>query len=397
MAELLIKKFIKDSENVGNDKVRISYGVLAGWTGVAVNVLLFIIKFLAGTLTGAVSITADAFNNLSDVASSVVSMVGAVLSGRPADKDHPFGHGRYEYVASLFVAFLVFEVGFSLLKDSVAKILHPEELTVSLLPIIILVVSIALKFWLSAFNTKLGKKINSTTLLAAAADSRNDCISTAATILSLLAYKFFGLNIDGIVGLAVSLLIIKCAVDIAKETIEPLIGGNIDTSLNSTLREFFLSHENVLGCHDLIVHNYGEGKSYATVHIEIDDRMSQVDSHILMDGLERECWKKFGIHLVTHTDPLNVSDPETVRARAVVEDAVKGINDPRVTCHDVRVVKAAEKRTNVVFDLVVPYSFAPDETKKVIETIRGNLKQCSPDYDVVITVEHSFVGEVSGE
>lgn len=393
MTELLLKKFVRDHENIGNDEVRTSYGVLAGSAGICVNCILFAVKFIIGTLTGAVSVTADAFNNLSDVASSLISLVGAKMASRPANADHPFGHGRLEYISALAVAFLVLEVGFTLLKDSISKIITPEAIQFSAVSLVVLVLSIMLKLWLSMFNKKLGRRINSQPLLAAAADSRNDCISTAATIVSLIAFQFLSVNIDGIVGLLVSVLILKCGVEIAKDTLEPLIGGNVDIQLSKTIKEFVLSYPEVIGCHDLIVHNYGPSKSFATVHIEISDRMDLQKSHVLMDGIERDCMKKFGIVLVTHTDPIDITNPETIAARECVEKAAAEIGDSRISVHDVRIVHAAEGKYNVVFDLVVPFGYTKERNREITEKLREKLEEIKPEYSVVITVEHSYAEE----
>lgn len=390
MTEFLVKKFVKNSDDIGNNTVRTSYGVLAGTTGICVNCILFVMKFIIGTITGAVSVTADAFNNLSDVASSLISLVGAKMASRPANADHPFGHGRLEYVSALAVAFLVLEVGVTLLKDSVSKIFNPEPIQFSVVSVVALVLSIMLKLWLSVFNTKLGKKINSQPMLATAADSRSDCLSTVATIISLLVFSFLSFNIDGIVGLLVSFLILKCGVEIAKDTLDPLIGGNVDIELSKTIKEFILSYPEVLGCHDLIVHNYGPSKSFASVHVEISDTTDLEESHVLMDGIERDCLKKYGIQLVTHTDPIDVSNPETVAARECVEKVVMDIGDSRVSTHDVRIVHAADGKYNVVFDLVVPYSYTQEQNRELTEKIKEKLREIKPEYSVVITIEHSF-------
>lgn len=390
MTGFLVKKFVKNSDDIGSNAVRTSYGVLAGITGICVNCILFVMKFIIGTITGAVSVTADAFNNLSDVASSLISLVGAKMAARPANADHPFGHGRLEYVSALAVAFLVLEVGFTLLKDSVSKILNPEPIQFSVVSVVVLVLSIMLKLWLSVFNTKLGKRINSQPMLATAADSRNDCLSTMATIVSLLVFSFLSINIDGIVGLLVSFLILKCGVEIAKDTLDPLIGGNVDIELSKTIKEFILSYPEVLGCHDLIVHNYGPSKSFASVHVEISDTTDLEASHILMDGIERDCLKKYGIQLVTHTDPIDVTNPETIAARECVEKTVKDIGDSRVSTHDVRIVHASEGKFNVVFDLIVPYSYTQEQNRNLTEKIQEKLREIKPEYSVVITIEHSF-------
>lgn len=397
MTDFLVKKFVKNHNEIGSSEVRTSYGVLAGTAGICVNCILFVMKFIIGTVTGAVSVTADAFNNLSDVASSLISLVGAKMAARPANAEHPFGHGRLEYISALAVAFLVLEVGFSLLKDSAAKIVKPEPIQFSFVSLLVLLLSIMLKLWLSVFNKKIGKRINSQPLLASAADSRNDCLSTAATVVSLLVFNFLSFNIDGIVGLFVSILILKCGIEIAKETLEPLIGGNVDIPLSRTIKEFVLSYPEVLGCHDLIVHNYGPGNSFASVHVEISDAMDLENSHVLMDGIERDCMKQFGISLVTHTDPIDVTNPETIAARECVEKVVSDIGDSRVSVHDVRIVHAAEGLYNVVFDLVVPFNYSQEQNREITDILKAEIKKLKPQYSVVITVEHSFAEESLGK
>lgn len=390
MEEKILERFIKNHEDIANPKVRAAYGTFAGAVGIGVNFVLFLVKFFVGSITGALSVTADAFNNLSDMASSLISMIGARIAMKPADEDHPFGHGRIEYLAALAVAFLVLKVGFDLLMDSVGKIANPQELKFSAVSVVILVLSIGLKLLLSLLNLKLGKRISSATMLATAMDARMDCLSTLATIVSLLLYAFFGINVDGIIGLLVSVLVLKCGYEIVRDTLEPLIGGSVDNTLDAELKEFFLSHEGVLGVHDLIVHNYGPGTSFASVHVEVSDRMGMNESHILMDGIEKECFRKYKIHLITHTDPINITDPKVVEARALVEEAVKNVNDPLVSCHDVRVVPAAQGKYNLVFDLVVPFSYNPEKLKELTTGIRQYLADHSKDFDVVITIEHSY-------
>lgn len=388
--EKILERFIKNHEDIANPKVRAAYGTFAGAVGIGVNFVLFLVKFFVGSITGALSVTADAFNNLSDMASSLISMIGARIAMKPADEDHPFGHGRIEYLAALAVAFLVLKVGIDLLMDSVGKIAHPQELRFSAVSVVILVLSIGLKLLLSLLNLKLGRRISSATMLATAMDARMDCLSTLATIVSLLLYAFFGINVDGIIGLLVSVLVLKCGYEIVRDTLEPLIGGSVDNTLDAELKEFVMSHEGVLSVHDLIVHNYGPGTSFASVHVEVSDRMGMNESHILMDGIEKECFHKYKIHLITHTDPINITDPKVVEARALVEEAVKSVNDPLVSCHDVRVVPAAQGKYNLVFDLVVPFSYNPEKLKELTAAIRQYLADHSSDFEVVITIEHSY-------
>ena len=274
MTEFLVKHFVKDYEKVEKVSVRTAYGVLASIVGIFCNVFLFIVKFVVGIVLHSVSVTADAFNNLSDAGSSVISFVGVKMAGKPADEDHPFGHGRVEYIAALVVAFLVLEVGFTFLKDSLAKIRMPEELNFQLLSVIILLLAIGVNLWLGIFNRKLGRKIDSKVMMAVFTDSMGDVITTGATILSLVFFKVTGINIDGFVGVGVALVVMWAGVGIAKDTLEPLIGEGVDPELYDKIRKFVENYEGIEGTHDLIVHNYGPNRSMASIHAEVPNNVS---------------------------------------------------------------------------------------------------------------------------
>ena len=288
MTEFLVKHFVKDYEKVEKVSVRTAYGVLASIVGIFCNVFLFIVKFVVGIVLHSVSVTADAFNNLSDAGSSVISFVGVKMAGKPADEDHPFGHGRVEYIAALVVAFLVLEVGFTFLKDSLAKIRMPEELNFQLLSVIILLLSIGVKLWLGIFNRKLGRKIDSKVMMAVFTDSMGDVITTGATILSLVFFKVTGINIDGFVGVGVALVVMWAGVGIAKDTLEPLIGEGVDPELYDKIRKFVENYEGIEGTHDLIVHNYGPNRSMASIHAEVPNNVSIEESHEIIDRIERD-------------------------------------------------------------------------------------------------------------
>lgn len=390
MTELLIKTFIKDHEDTQKAEVRSAYAFLSGAVGICVNVLLFLSKIVIGLLTGAVSVIADAFNNLSDVASSVITVIGMKLAEQPADKEHPFGHGRIEYLTALCTSVMVLCVGFMLLVSSVKKIFVPEELSFSVVPFLILCLSILGKAFLSAFNTKLGHAIRSNTLLAAAADSRSDMLATGAAVLALLIYRFTGFNLDGIAGAAVSCYVIKTGLDIAKDTLVPIIGASASEEDYGELVDFVESYDRVLGTHDLIVHNYGPGKDFATIHVEISNDMSLDEAHVLLDGIEKDVYKRFGIVLVTHADPLDVHDERAARVRELLSEIISRESSGELGFHDVRIINAANGGLNAVFDLVIPWNYDREDTEKLKERIKKELRKKDPGITPVITVEHGF-------
>ena len=390
MTELLIKTFIKDHEDTQKAEVRSAYAFLSGAVGICVNVLLFLSKIVIGLLTGAVSVIADAFNNLSDVASSVITVIGMKLAEQPADKEHPFGHGRIEYLTALCTSVMVLCVGFMLLFSSVKKIFIPEELSFSVVPFLILCLSILGKAFLSAFNTKLGHAIRSNTLLAAAADSRSDMLATGAAVLALLIYRFTGFNLDGIAGAAVSCYVIKTGLDIAKDTLVPIIGASASEEDYGELVDFVESYDRVLGTHDLIVHNYGPGKNFATIHVEISNDMSLDEAHVLLDGIEKDVYKRFGIVLVTHADPLDVHDERAAKVRELLSEIISRESSGELGFHDVRIINAANGGLNAVFDLVIPWNYDREDTEKLKERIKKELQKKDPGITPVITVEHGF-------
>ena len=391
MTEFLVKHFVKDPEAITDHRVRTAYGSLTGGVGICLNLLLFLTKLLVGFIAHSVSVMADAFNNLSDAASSIISFVGVRLADKPADEEHPFGHGRIEYISAFIVAFLVVQVGFMLLKSAIGKILHPEDLQVSLLSLFILLISIGGKLWLSAFNEKLGRRIDSKVMLATAADARSDVLATSATVLSLLVFRFFGLNIDGVIGLIVSLLVLKAGYEIAKDTLEPLIGERMDPELCSEIRDFVRSYPDVLGTHDLIIHNYGPQKYIGSIHVEVDSHMTLEDSHILMDRIEDDAKEKLGILLVTHADPLDIHDPETASVRAIVDETIREEQDGNISAHDLRLVHGASG-INAVFDLVLPWNYGEEQTRALILRIRKRVKEKDSKLNCIITPEHGFGG-----
>ena len=352
MTKLLLKWFVKDYENKESPKVRNRVGRLSGITGILCNVLLFAGKLTVGLLTGSVSITADAMNNLSDAASSIVTLIGFKLAERPADEEHPYGHARYEYLSGLAVAGMILIIGFELAKTSVEKIIHPEAVTFTVPALIILLASIAVKLWLSVFNRKLGKHINSGTLLATSADSRNDVISTAVVLTAAVVEHFTNWRVDGYMGLAVALFILYSGITMARDTISPLLGEAASPELRNLIVDILDNEPYVLGYHDLMVHDYGPGQRFASLHVEMDQREDPLLCHEIIDNLERRCLQKHNIHLVIHYDPVVTDDPEQDFLRETIQNVLSEC-DSRLTLHDFRMVRGTG-HTNLIFDIALP-------------------------------------------
>ncbi len=391
MTDLLVKMFVKNYEDTDNISVRTAYGVLASGVGIACNVLLSLAKMMVGMLLHSVSVMADAFNNLSDAGSSIIGLVGVKMAEKPADEDHPFGHGRIEYVAALIVAFLVIEVGFTFFKDSISKIRHPEELRFQMVSIVILGMSILVKLWLGMFNKKLGKKIDSQVMMATAADSLGDVIATAATVVSILFWKVTGINIDGFVGLGVSLVVMWAGIGIARDTLEPLIGEATTPEDYRRIKKFVEKYDGIMGSHDLIVHNYGPGRSMASIHAEVPNNVSIEVSHEIIDRIERDAAKELGIFLVIHMDPLETEDQTVLKVRKKTEKAVEEL-DSRCSIHDFRMVKG-EDQINLIFDLVVPREYSEKKGDELMIRVIERMQEIDKRYQCVITLENSFVAE----
>ena len=390
MTSFLVKTFIKNHEHTESSEVRAAYAFLSGAVGIAVNILLFICKIAIGILTGAVSVIADAFNNLSDVASSVITVIGMKLAGQPADAEHPFGHGRIEYLTALCTSVMVLCVGFLLLVSSGEKILHPEALSFSYVSLCVLLLSILGKAYLSSFNKRMGNAIRSNALLAASADARSDMLATSAAVLSLLLYHLTDINIDGIMGVLVSGYVIKTGLDIARDTLVPIIGGSAARSDFKELLELIESYDGVLGTHDMIVHNYGPGHDFATIHVEIPSDMSLNDAHVLLDDIEKAAIKRLGILLVTHADPVDIHDERVARIRDMLEAIIGKRKAEGLSFHDVRIINAAKGGLNVVFDLVVPWNYSESQVEDIKKEIRSEIKGCDPALTPVMTVEHGY-------
>jgi cation diffusion facilitator family transporter len=352
MTKLLLRIFVKNHQDPTRPQVRGAIGKLSGIVGIVCNLLLFVFKLVVGTISGAVSITADAMNNLSDASSAVVTLIGFKLAEKPADADHPYGHARYEYLSGLAVAGLIVVIGFELAKTSVEKILHPAEVIFSLPVCIVLVGSILVKLWMGLFNRRLGKMVNSTALLATAADSRNDAISTTAVLLAGILGTAFGWKIDGWMGLAVALFILYSGAMLAKETISPLLGENASPELRQQIAELVSSVPEVLGYHDLMVHDYGPGQRFASMHVEMDQSADPLSCHELIDNLERACLQQLKVNLIIHYDPVVIGDAEMDRMRQVVQTLL-GQQDERISIHDFRMVRG-QGHSNLIFDVALP-------------------------------------------
>ncbi len=342
-------------------KTRSKIGKLSGIVGMVCNVMLCVLKLLVGTMSGSVSITADAMNNLSDATSSVVTLVGFRLAEKPADEDHPYGHARYEYLSGLAVAALILLIGFELLKSSVEKIIHPAAVVLTWPAALVLVGAILTKLWLCLFNRQLGKRIDSQTLMATAADSRNDVVSTAAVLAAMLIEKFTGWQVDGYVGTLVALFIFYSGITMARDTISPLLGETASPQLKKDILAVICSEPKVLGYHDLMVHDYGPGQRFASIHVEMDEKENPLDCHERIDEMERICLSKHNVHLVIHYDPVVTGDPELNTMRSVVESFLQS-RDERITIHDFRMVKGQEN-TNLIFDMVLPPELMPQQKR----------------------------------
>lgn len=388
MTDFLVNKFIKDSTNIGSTEVRTRYGMLASVVGIFCNVLLFSVKLTIGLILSSLAVTADAFNNLSDAASSIISFIGVKMAGKPADAQHPFGHGRIEYIAALIVSFLVIEVGFTFFKSSISKILHPEEISFDLVPFVILILSILVKLWMAFFNNKLGKRIDSKVMLATAADSLGDVITTSATVLSIIICHFTSINVDAIAGLIVSAIVIWSGISIAKDTLEPLIGERVPAELYQKITDIVESYDGIVGTHDLIVHNYGPNRSMATIHAEVPNDINIDVSHEIIDKIERDVKKDLNILLVIHMDPVEMRDEEVLSLREKTSRIVHAL-DPELNFHDFRVLKENEQR-NLIFDLVVPDSYSEKDANRVMHQLVSLLHEMDGNVECIITLDRSF-------
>lgn len=387
MVKLLAKIFIKDSENTADNEVRRKYGVLCGGLGIALNLLLFALKLFVGSLTGSVAVTADAVNNISDAGSSAVTMVGFRLAGKKPDPEHPFGHGRIEYISGLIVAMLIFVMGFELIGSSVNAILSPKATEINTVSVLILVFSVAIKLYMFLYNRKIGKKISSAAMTATASDSIGDACATLVVLVSLVVSRLSGLLIDGYMGLLVAAFILFAGYRAAKETIEPLLGMRPDKELVDELEELILSNEPITGVHDLILHDYGPGRRFLSLHAEVPMDEDILHVHDVIDNIEIEIFERFGIETIIHTDPIDTRDPRLNEVKDTVRELLCGI-DARMKAHDFRMVPG-NTHTNIVFDIAVPADSKLD-TDALKLAVSAAISAKSPEYRCVIRIDRDY-------
>ena len=388
MIKLLSKLLIKNSDDYSDPTVRRRYGILCGSVGVALNLLLSLGKFIAGLSVNSIAVIADAANNLSDAGSSVITMAGFKLAGQKPDPAHPFGHGRIEYISGLIVSMAILLMGFELLKTSVEKIFSPEETVFSIAAIVILCASIAVKLYIFFYNKKIAAKINSSAMAATATDSVSDCLATAATLLSIILSAATGINLDGYCGVIVALFILFAGFKAAKDTVNPLLGQKPDPEFVKQIEKTVLSHEEVVGIHDLVVHDYGPGRIMISLHAEVSDKENILKIHDVIDNIEKELQKKLECHAVIHMDPISTDDENTLKLKKEINEIVKKEN-PEFSIHDFRVV-AGDTHTNIIFDLLIPYGISDDE-ETIKKKIDDEVKKLNKNYFTVIEIDKNFV------
>ena len=387
MTELLIKLFIGKTEKEIDEHTRMRYGVLSGVVGIVLNVILSVFKMIFGAITRSVSIIADGANNIFDAVSSVISLVGFKISGKPADKDHPFGHGRVEYVSALTLAFVIIMMGIELIKSSVGKFSDPEKVIFSVPAVIVLVFSIAAKIWLAAFNKKIGKKINSVSVDAVVADSIGDIAATTCSLIALVASKFTDLPVDAVMGIIVAGVILYAGIGIIRDTLGPLLGEPPEKETVTKLEELVLSHENIIGIHDLVLHGYGHGKVFGSLHAEVPSDCDMLHIHDTIDLIEKEIKDSLGIDISIHMDPVLVGDKITDELKKKTGEILNGISN-QLTFHDFRIV-TGPTHTNLIFDLVIPYELKLTE-KEIKERLDSALNSGETRYFTVITFDRSY-------
>lgn len=387
MIKLLAKIFIKDSQNTADSKVRIAYGYLCGAVGIALNILLFAGKIIAGTISGSVAVTADAFNNLSDAGSSIISLIGFRLASQKPDPHHPFGHGRFEYIASLIISIIIILMGFELGKSSFEKIIAPQAVEYSAVTFAVLGASVLVKLYMFFYNNSVGKKIDSATMRATAMDSISDAVSTGAVLISAVIAMFTNLALDGWMGLVVAVFIMVTGFKSAKETIDSLLGTPPSPEFVKQIEDMALKYDDIIGVHDMIVHNYGPGRTFVSLHAEVPSDGDIVAIHDTVDNAEREIAKELGCLVTIHMDPVDVHDEHTAQLRERVSEIIKQIN-PDITFHDFRVV-SGPTHTNLIFDIVSPMDCGLSD-QELADTIADKIHQCNESYFAVINVDKDF-------
>ena len=388
MIRLLIKAFINDSEDITNTRVREKYGVLSGIIGIICNIILFSTKLIIGILINSIAVITDAFNNLSDCASSTITIVGAKMSNRSPDREHPFGHGRFEYISALIVSFIIMFVGAQLFMTSLNKVISPEPVNFKLPLLILLIFSVFIKVWMYSYNKYIGKKIKSGVNFATAADSLNDVIATSAVILSIAVGYLLNIKIDGYIGIAVSVMVIFSGFKISKDVVSVLLGKPPEKEVVEALSEALLKDENIIGIHDLIIHDYGPGRIIASVHAEVSDEINIVKIHEVIDKTEHDIKSKLGIEIVIHMDPISVNSPETNQLKQMVIGIITAI-DSSITIHDFRITNG-ENNINLIFDMVVPCEMKPQKRKIIIESFEQELKAADSRFNAVINIDNGY-------
>lgn len=390
MTQLLIRCFVKNNEDTGNHKVRQNYGMFSGVVGIICNLILFIAKFFAGIITSSISISADAFNNLSDAGSSIVALVGFRIAGKPADINHPFGHGRIEYLSGMVVSFAIIIMGYELLRSSILKILHPQEIVFSVVSAIILACSIFVKLWMSAFNKEIGNRINSVAIKATAADSLNDCIATTVALAALLVFAVTGINIDGYAGCIVAIFVLMAGIGSVKDTLQPILGQPADKEFVKTIEKTVVSHEEIVGIHDLIVHDYGPGRVFITLHAEIPYGINVLEAHDVIDLTEKEIAEQFNCEITIHMDPIIVDDEKINKLKKMTESIIKEI-DTVITIHDFRMTEGPYIK-NLIFDVVVPFGYKMSD-EELVNLIEDKISRYDANCTAVINVDKSYISE----
>ncbi|MDP4178875.1 MAG: cation diffusion facilitator family transporter [Bacillota bacterium] len=386
----IVSHFIKNYDKTNDPVVRRSYGYLGGIIGIIINLCIFLIEFCIGLLVNSIAVTADAFHNLSDVASSIVTLLGFKIASKPADHEHPFGHGRYEYIASIIVSFIIIIVGIEFIKSSFSRIIHPEPIKFSIITFILVLISIPLKIYLSIFNRNIGKDINSSTLKASSQDAFNDVVILSGVALSLLAAKFIKYPIDGYIGFIVAIFITLSGLSLTKETLNPLLGEAPDTELVNSIKNEILSYDNISGVHDLIIHNYGPGRCMASLHAEVPSNISITKIHEIIDLAEKEISAKLNIFLVIHMDPINIDDSEIISLKTEVQKIINNYSYIK-SMHDFRVVGEGDHK-NLIFDIVLDSSKKIDNNfnNDLRNKLNNDIKKLNPFYESIITIDRDY-------
>lgn len=387
MVSLLIKILVNDYNNTGDERVRRGYGVVCGTVGILLNIILCCLKVFAGMLSGSIAVITDAINNLTDAGSSVVNVVGFKMAGRKPDTEHPFGHGRIEYVAGLIISIIIIVLGVELGKSSVARIIDPRDIITSRAVFIVMEISIVVKIYMYLYNKRIGNKISSVSLQAAAVDSFTDAIATTAVLISIVIYEFAGIVVDGWCGLIVSVFIIYSGISSVKTTVDPLLGVKPDPEYVQIIEKFVLSQYNIMGMHDLVIHNYGPGRSMISLHVEVPANGSLVEMHDIVDNIERKLKEALNCECVIHMDPVVIDNSISMRMRDFISVIVANV-DPSLRINDFRMVQGTT-HTNLIFDLVIPHGFRYTDDE-VVDIIQQRVRQLPGDHYAVINVEKPY-------